>query len=411
MFMITDLLQETAGSLSRNRARTALTGLAVAWGIFMLIVLLGVARGVVNSFEGDVSDRNFESLTVWGGTTVYPYRGYQPGRRITLHDTDAELITGQNSRYVASAEVSVTLIDAALSTPLGTSGGTLTGVTPASVGRSEIRIVRGRFINESDMSGSRKVVVIPARMARVLFGDESAAVGGYVSAKGLSWLVAGVYDNRWRNDVYVPYTTARALTGGRRDVDKITVRGKDLNNKADARAIEEGVVATLASAHSFDRREGGSGALWIWNQFESYLSTQEAMAILVRAVWIIGVLTLLTGIVGISNIMFVSVRERTHEIGIRRAIGARPSSILTSVIVESISIAVLSGYAGVIAGMGVLEIVRRLTADTGVLRDPSISTVMALEVTLLLALSGALAGLFPAIKATKIHPVEALRNE
>lgn len=143
----------------------------------------------------------------------------------------------------------------------------------------------------------------------------------------------------------------------------------------------------------------------------SYLSSNVAMMVLVYAVWIIGVLTLLSGIVGVSNIMFVSVRERTHEIGIRRAIGARPRSILTQVILEGVAITTLFGYIGIVAGMGVAKIIGTLTADSGVLVNPTITLTMAVEVTVVLIVAGAVAGLFPAIKALKIKPVEALRDE
>ncbi len=406
-----DLIHEIGQSLGRNRTRTALTGLAVAWGIFMLVVLLGVARGVVNSFESNMSDQNFESLTVWGGITIYPYKGYEAGRRIVLRDSDVDPIITHNRHYVADALVSASVDTATVSTVHGTVSDGFTGVYPEEIKKENIVMSQGRFINTPDIAERRKVMVLPRRKAEQLFGSADKAIGSFVRSMGLAWKVVGVYDHRWKSTSYVPYTTSKMLTGNSPDVDQITVSGRNLSDRSDAEAFQDGVVTTLASLHSFDRSEGGSGAVWVWNRFESYLTGQTGMSIMLTAVWVIGVLTLLTGVVGISNIMFVSVRERTHEIGIRRAIGARPRSILVNVVTESIAITVLFGYVGIVLGMAVVKVVDYLVHNSDFMLNPGISILMAVEVTVVLVIAGSLAGLFPAIKAIGIRPVEALRDE
>lgn len=409
--MITDIIQETLQALRRNRTRALLTGLAVAWGIFMLVVLLGLARGVVNAFEASIKGRDFETLTVRGGVTGKPYRGYAPGRRITLRDTDPEVITQSGGTHIGGTRTTLAATAATISTPLARTGGGLTGVDPGQEQTEGLSLRSGRWINHPDSRERRRVMILPARKARILFGDPDKAVGRTVSSLGVSWLVAGVYDHRWRQTVYVPYSTLRSLLGDTHRVDNITVTGRDLTTRADAEAFESEVVGTLAPVHKVDPSDARAGAFRVSNSFEDYLIAQDGMKILYNAMWIIGLLTLLTGIVGVSNIMFVAVRERTHEIGIRRAIGARPLSVLTSVVAESVAVTLLSGYTGVVSGMIMVEIVDRIVNKPDYLLNPGISPLMAAEVTLALVAAGVLAGLFPAIKATHIRPVEALRNE
>ncbi len=406
-----ELIHEIGQSLRRNRTRTFLTGLAVVWGIFMLIVLLGVARGVVNSTERNMSSQNFESLTIWGGVTVYPYKGYDAGRWIGLKGSDARHIEDDNSHYVSDVVYTVSNDTASVSTINDAVTGGFQGVFPEQLQFERMSVDMGRFINERDIAESRRVMVIGRATAEQLFGSMEKALGSYVSALGLSWRIVGVYDHRWRRSKYVPYTTAKMISGNDPYVEEMTVAGRNLHTQEDAKAFQDGIVATLARLHEFDKREGENGGLWLWNRFDSYLRGQEGQGLIMTAVWVIGVLTLLTGIVGISNIMFVAVKERTHEIGIRRAIGAKPRDILVNVVSESVAITVIFGYIGIVLGMGVVAVLDKLFGDTDFMYHPGITLTMAVEVTIVLIVAGAVAGLFPAVKATKIHPVEALRDE
>ncbi len=199
------------------------------------------------------------------------------------------------------------------------------------------------------------------------------------------------------------------MASDKEDLRQLSVDLKDVHTEEDGNSAEEGVRKTLAENHNFDEKD--ENAVYISNYFTNTLRSKNGLAILDTCVWVLGILTLLTGIVGISNIMFVTVRERTHEIGIRRAIGARPRQILSQVIVESVAITVLFGYIGIVLGTAVSQIIAKLIGDDGPLLNPTVSLSIAMEVTLVLVVAGALAGLFPAMKALKIKPVEALRDE
>ena len=221
--------------------------------------------------------------------------------------------------------------------------------------------------------------------------------------------MVGVYDNEWQRTSYVPFSTAMMLRGNDGRINNLSVKLTGMRDAADADEAEQGVRAVMAQNHEFAPDD--AGAVHVWNRFENYIRNQEANAILQTVVWVIGLLTMLSGIVGVSNIMFVSVRERTHEIGVRRAIGAKPRSILVQVLAESVAITALFGYVGVFLGIVATEIIDRLFGQTDFLYNPRVDISVAVEVTVVLVAVGALAGLFPAIKATKVKPVEALRDE
>ncbi|MDE6542305.1 MAG: ABC transporter permease [Muribaculaceae bacterium] len=404
-----DIVREILQTLAHNKLRTALTGLAVAWGIFMLIVLLGMSRGLYNSMQRNNSMERSSYINVWGGWTGKAHKGYKEGRRIELEAADIEPLRVRGGSHVESAIASVSIDSAKVSTMRDYVTDGVMGVYPqaAAIERAEMR--HGRFINARDIEERRKVMVINESNARLLFGSADSAVGRRVDCMGLSWTVAGVYDNDWQRTSYVPFSTAMMLRGNNGVVGDINVRLKDMHDMADADDAERGVRAELARRHDFAADD--MGAVHIWNRFEGYLQQQTGGAILEAVVWIIGLLTMLSGIVGVSNIMFVSVRERTHEIGIRRAIGAKPRDVLGQVLAESVAITALFGYIGVFLGIVVTEIIDKLFGSSDFLYNPRVDISIAMEVTVVLVVVGALAGLFPAIKATKVKPVEALRDE
>ncbi|MCM1292709.1 MAG: ABC transporter permease [Bacteroides sp.] len=404
-----DLINEILQTLRTNKLRTALTGFAVAWGIFMLIVLLGMSRGVLNNFTSFASLESSSVINVWPGVTTKPYEGYQIGRQIELENSDRSMVKSRNSEYVAEVRSTVVLDSSNIHTDLDYISGSLYGHFPGEEVRAKLNMKYGRFINRRDMNEQRKVVVLEEKNARQLFGDEAKAVGSRVTAMGLSWLVVGVYSHDWETGTYVPFTTAMALNSDGDKVSEMMVQLKNVGNVEQGETAEHGVREALASAHNFDPTD--DGGVYTWNRLTNYFQSLEAMNILQLTVWIIGILTLISGIVGVSNIMFVSVRERTHEIGIRRALGAKPRSIWLQVVAESVSITTLFGYIGIVFGTLVTAIISKLTEGTDFLKDPTINLSTALQVTIVLIVAGALAGLFPAVKATKVKPVEALRYE
>lgn len=404
-----DLFREISQTIQNNRLRTFLTGIAVAWGIFMLIVLLGMARGVVNSFEGGSWAKTSNRINIYQGATSQAYKGYKEGRQIKPDIEDMEMLLEKNRENVTE----VTSIAYLGSTVISTSNDYLTvnpqGVYPYAQKTDGVDMTSGRFINDADLKYNRKVIVMEEKNAKSLFGEASEAVGKRVKALGLSWLVVGVYSHDWRSNVYIPFTTAKSLTGNDRNVGNMQVEIKNVKTIEDGENVEQKLRDNLALKHNFSPDD--QSGLYFSNQFTSYLKNQTAFNILNMAVWIIGIFTLLSGIIGVSNIMFVSVRERTHEIGIRRAIGAKPRNILLQIITESVVITTMFGYIGVVLGMIVTQFIAAVTKGSDFLSNPTVSLQIAMEVTVVLIVAGALAGLFPALKATKVKPVEALRDE
>jgi len=404
-----DLFNEILQTLSHNKLRTALTGLAVAWGIFMLIVLLGVARGVTNSFESNMMGPGSKSIQIWGGNTSKPYGGYREGRRIRMSDGDPEDIARSNTRRISDVS-SVIYGEAQLTrSPKASMTIEYTGMYPSSFAQERYSMVSGRYINDKDMADQAHVIVLAEDNVPVLFPDGDDPLGQYVSVKGISFKVVGVYHANGGRDNIIPYTTARTMAASKDEVGSIKVSLGNVTTEADGEEAEQSVRRTLARNHTFDPDD--TGALWVNNRFTQGLQAQSGMNILNMSVWVLGLLTLLSGIVGISNIMFVSVRERAHEIGVRRAIGARPGSILVQVITESVAITTLFGYIGIVMGTALTQVIGMATAESGVLENPTVNLSLAFEVTMVLIVAGALAGLFPALKAIKVKPVEALRDE
>ncbi len=404
-----DLIREIGQTLRNNKLRTALTGISVAWGIFMLIILLGAARGVTNYFDESMGSNPTNVISIWGGRTSKPYKGYKDGRWIELKEGDAAAIVNDNPGHVSRVSPFASADTAKIKTSRDAISG-FEAVFPDAIRTKKLTMKYGRFINDLDISEARRVMVLADNQATLLFGNDADALGKTVSSMGLAWTVVGIYSHRWNRSTYAPYTTYKAVTGNNDYAYQLDATVEGLTDEASGDAVEEAIRASLAAQHNFAPDD--ANAIWTWNRFNDYLRGQRGNNILRLAVWIIGLLTLLTGIVGASNIMFVSVRERTHEIGIRRAIGAKPRSIVLQVITESIAVTGLFGYIGVFLGIVVLQFINHFVGDsTEGFRNPTVDLSMALQVTVALIVAGAIAGLFPAIKATKVKPVEALRDE
>lgn len=406
-----DLVSEILQTLRHNKLRTALTGLSVAWGVFMLIVLLSMARGLTNSFRDDMMSSGTKQISVWGGRTSKAYHGYKEGRRIKLHDDDMGAIEDALPEDVEEVTSEVYGNAPSLSTTTRHINGSYTGVYPSYLDREGHKLVEGRFINDRDIEQRSKVMVLATDFAEQLFPpDGKGAVGSRVRLNGLSFQVVGVYKGRWSRDKLIPYTTAKMMQEKKDETGALSVLLSDnVTTEEKGKSVETGVRQSLAASRDFNPDD--ESALWVFNKFVNSLQMENGMNILNIGVWILGLMTLLSGVVGISNIMFVSVKERTHEIGIRRAIGARPARIVTQVISEGIAITTLFGYIGIVLGTAVAQMIAMALADQPFMKNPTVSLAIAFEVTVVLVVAGALAGLFPALKALKVKPVEALRNE
>ena len=417
-----DLWQEIYGTIKRNKLRTFLTGFAVAWGIFMLIVLLGAGNGLIHAFEENSGERALNSIRVYGGWTTKPYDGLKEGRSIDLDNRDLEDTEAFFTDRVEGA--GATLYQAATDISYGPEyvNLSLNGVHPNYVEVEAVKVVEGRFINQTDIRERRKSIVLHRKSADVLFGKtHTEPLGRFVNAGGVAYQVVGIYDDEGSsepNSAFIPFSTLQTIYNKGNRLNSIIFTTKGLTTEASNEQFEADYRRVIAANHRFDPTD--DGAIWLWNRFTSYLQAMAAMGILRTAIWVIGIFTLLSGIVGVSNIMLITVRERTHEFGIRKALGAKPRSILWLIIVESVVITTVFGYVGMVAGIGATEwmdaVFGSQTVDAGMFEakmfsDPTVDIGIAIQATVTLIVAGTLAGLFPARKATKIRPIEALRAD
>ena len=421
-----DLLQEIWESLRRNKVRTCLTGLAVAWGIFMLIVLLGAGNGLLNAFVNDIGDFSANTMQVYGGVTSKPYDGLKQGRRIRLTQENMEMLQAPAFSDKID-EVSTQATQGGYTMTYGRrylNNVTLTGSMPGALEMSRIQMSAGRFINEKDMAEKRKVAVITHLHAKnFLTGgtDYEKLLGKRIKVGNLSFVIVGVRHCEENTDdraVNIPYATYKSLFSLGNRVDEINLSFHGLDTEAEAEAFEEEVRTALNVAHRVAPDD--NSAFWIFNRFTQHIQMQKGRSLLLTALWIIGLFTLVSGIVGVSNIMLITVKERTHEFGIRKAIGARPSNILKLIVTESVLITAFFGYIGMLLGMIACQILDMTVGQSKVelfgesmkmLENPTVGLGTAIGATVVLIVAGTVAGIFPARQAAKVKPIEALRAD
>ncbi len=416
-----DLWQEIYGTIKRNKLRTFLTGFAVAWGIFMLIVLLGAGNGIIHAFEQNTSERALNSIRLGGGWTTKSYEGLKEGRRIRLDNKDL-IATG---KYFPDNIVTAgaTLSQGSMNINFGQEyiNISVMGVHPNYVQSEAIKTASGRFINQNDIREQRKVIILHKKSAEILFGkSHTEPIGKFVNASGVAYRVVGLYEDQGDQSsmAFIPFSTLQTIYNKGDKLNNIIFTTRNLTNEEANTAFEKEYRKVIASNHRFDPED--ESAIWIWNRFAQYLQTQNVASLLRTAIWVIGIFTLLSGIVGVSNIMLITVKERTREFGIRKALGAKPFSILWLIIVESVTITTFFGYIGMVAGIGATEWMNAAfgtqTADAGMFQarmfsDPTVDIGIAIQATLTLIVAGTLAGFFPAKKAVSISPIEALRAD
>lgn len=419
-----DILIEIWSSVKRNKLRTALTGFSVAWGIFMIILLLGAGNGLINGLTHNTDNFLSNSMEVYGGTTSKAYHGMREGRSITLDDSDLRTTRHQYGDIVETLGAGISQGGVTITASGGNYvSSTLNGVSPNQAVINKIQLLAGRFINDIDERERRKVLVIGDTQARELVGgDVRSLVGQSLRVGNFAFEVIGISkadESGMGEDVYAPFTTIRAMYGRGDKADKITFSFHGLNTEAENDAFEKRYKASLGSNH--DAAPDDNDAIWIFNRFTQSLQMDEGMRIIRTALWVVGILTLLSGIVGVSNIMLISVRERTREFGIRKAIGAKPASILKLIIVESIIITTFFGYIGMLCGIAANQYMNATAGHQSVdmgfgqqmqtFLDPTVGIDVCIEATLVMIIAGTIAGLIPARKAAKVRPIEALRAE
>ena len=404
-----DALQEIFATLSRNRLRTALTALSVAWGMLMLVVLLGAGRGLEKGAAYEFRDDAVNSLWLYPGKTSRPFAGRGPGREVRLTNDDYEALARNfpsiehiSGRFYMWGEF------------MASYGGKhaafdMRGTHPGHQYLEKTIVTRGRFLNDADIEQRRKVCVIGSKVVSFLFGNKDA-LGEYLNIRGLSYKVVGVFEDvggeAELKKIYVPITTAQLLYSqpGRVHQIMFTIGNADL---AQSRRIAEQVTRFIAARHGVS--PGDRQALRVQNNVEQFERVNSVFVWLKAFVWVVGIGTMLAGIVGVSNIMLISVKERTREIGIRKALGATPWSIISLVVGEAILVTSVAGYAGLLSGVVLVEVAARYLKDVPYLRQPDVDLSVALLASSLLVFCGALAGFFPARHAASISPMEALR--
>jgi putative ABC transport system permease protein len=406
-----DTWQEILDTIRANKLRTFLTGFSVAWGIFMLIVLLGSGEGLHHGVEYEFRDDAINSIWIWPGNTSIPYKGLGPGRTIQLtnedHDDIRSGVAGVEhitSRFYISGTVRVRYRDK-------TGSFDVRAVHPGHLHVEKTIITAGRFINPIDLRESRKVAAIGAKVQSALFGKEPA-LGKEIEVNGVAFKVVGIFTDEGApqeiEKIYLPITTAqRAFGGGNRVASIMVTTGQA--PLAETSAMAQDIHRRLAQHHTFSTED--PRAVFVSDNNEQFARIGNVILGIRIFVWIVGLGTILAGIVGVSNIMLITVRERTREIGVRKALGATPASIVSLVLKESILITSVAGYVGLVLGIGVLELAAKALPQGSFFRNPEVDLSVALQATLLLITAGLVAGFVPARNAAAVRPVEALRSE
>ena len=416
------LLSEVWSTSKRNKLRTSLTGFAVAWGIFMLIFLLGAGNGLINAQLQQSTRFLANSMRVFPGETSKAYKGLKEGRSITLNDKDILISNKTYGQYVDDVggrleqyNVNINYGDNYVASQ------SLVGVAPTHPKIDKTELIAGRFINEIDMKDQRKNVVLSRSQAKELCKDYRSLVGKNVKISNLNFQVVGIYkDDESRNntDAFIAYSTIKTIYAKGDDAGSLEFTIKNLKTKEDNEQFEKNYRASINNNHQ--AAPDDDRTIWLWNRYMDNIQMNQGIAIMQTALWIVGLFTLLSGIVGVSNIMLITVKERTREFGVRKAIGAKPWSILKLIITESIIITSFFGYIGMVCGVAANEImdatIGHTTVDTGLFKaamfvNPTVGLGTCIGATITIVIAGTIAGLIPAIKAARIRPIEALRAE
>ena len=417
-----ELIKEIWSTSKRNKLRTSLTGFAVAWGIFMLIFLLGAGNGLINAQLQQSTRFLANSMRVFPGETSKAYKGLKEGRSITLNDRDILISNKTYGQYVD--DVGGRLEQNNLNINYGdnyVASQSLVGVAPTHPKIDKTELIAGRFINEIDMKEQRKNVVLSRSQAKELCKDYHSLVGKNVKISNLNFQVVGIYkDDESRNntEAFIAYSTVKIIYAKGDDAGSLEFTIKNLKTREDNKQFEKNYRASINNNHQ--AAPDDERTIWLWNRYMDNIQMNQGIAIMQTALWIVGLFTLLSGIVGVSNIMLITVKERTREFGVRKAIGAKPWSILKLIITESIIITSFFGYIGMVCGVAANEImdatIGHTTVDTGLFKaamfvNPTVGLGTCIGATITIVIAGTIAGLIPAIKAARIRPIEALRAE
>ncbi|MBL0126559.1 MAG: ABC transporter permease [Flavobacteriales bacterium] len=408
---------EILQSIGKNKLRTVLTGFAVFWGIFMLILLLGLGAGLKNGFAYNFRNTAENSISIWGGETSKPWNGLPTNRQIQLDEEDVETLRNAVPGVInISGSYRVWRGNSRLQRGDKYGSYNIHGVVSEHQQLEKQIMDRGRFINEVDEQEKRKVIVIAEDARKELFAKDEEPLGEWLNVNGVPFQVVGLYrfENEGRHGmmgrspVYIPLSAAQQVFNAQRDVDEIMFSFSDAS-AVGATMAEQRAVSAIARRHNFDPTD--ERALWTQNNVENVGQFNMIFGFINAFIVVIGIGSLIAGIVGIGNIMLIVVKDRTREIGIRKALGATPANVVGQIILEALFVTTLFGYFGLAAGVGLVEVIASLVPGGEFFRDPTIGFSTAVYSLLAMLVAGTLAGYFPARRAAAIRPIEALRDE
>jgi len=406
-----DTWQEILDTVRKNKLRTMLTGFSVAWGILILVVLLGSGQGLAHGVEYGFRDDAVNSIWMRSGQTSVPYKGLRPGRNVQFTNEDYELIRQGvpgvdhiTARFFIRGNLTVAYEGQ-------TSSYDVRSVHPDHQFLEKTIVLEGRFLSPLDLREYRKVAVIGTKVHEQLFRG-APAMGKYIKINGVPFQVVGVFTDEGGEGelekIYLPITTAQRTFNGANRVGMVMMTVGDATVDQ-SKAITEDIKQRMSDRHDFDPAD--ERAIYLNNGVENFQRFVNLMGGIRAFVWVIGIGTLLAGVVGVSNIMMIAVKERTREIGVRKAIGATPGSVMGLVLQEAVLITGVAGYIGLVTGVLLLEGMSRGLSSSDFFKNPEVHFGVAVSATVLLVFAGAVAGFFPARRAAAIRPIEALREE
>ncbi len=406
-----DTWQEIYDSLSKNKFRTIITMIGVWWGILLLISLLGSARGMENSFNRMFGNFATNSVFVWAQSTSKPFKGFQEGRRIQLKLRDAEIIKKEvkGIEFVVPRNQSSALIIRKFQS--GNFG--VYGDYPLLDKVQKKKIMYGRFINQNDINDNRKIVIISEDIYKQLFEKDEDAIGQHIQLNSINFKVVGVFKKGMmsggpQGDIHIPFTTFQKVYNTGNNMSWMMITGKPEYSIKQIEKDAKLILKNLHKVHPKDKRAFGSFNLG--KMFEKMTGFLKGMQFLT---WFVGIATLIAGVFAIGNILLITVKERTKEIGIRRALGATPFEIKRQIVMEAVTLTLIAGLLGIISGGLILMLIDALAGQgpDATLVNPSVSIPIVFFALAILIILGTLIGLIPAHKATSIKPIEALREE
>ena len=416
-----DLWTEIFIAIRANKLRTCLTGFSIAWGIFMLIILLASGNGLRNGMLSNFNYMSNNTISFYPGVTSKPYRGWQSGRDIRFSTSDLEFFKQQIPQMVEMTDFSpiFNLWSSSISYGDTYASETLSGVCPGYDKMRNMYVISGRLLDESDERECRKVIILHPKTAETLFKDKDP-IGKYVNLQGLLFKVVGIYDIKggsgWNKSYYIPFSTSQKIFNPGGYITDLTFAISGIENAAQSEELSNKLRRMLSARMQFDPDD--KNAMYIEDRMSSFEQSQVVFNGISLFIWIIGIGTLIAGIVGISNIMLITVKERTREFGIRKALGATPSSIIKLVVLESLTITLLFGYIGMLLGVALTETVAKVMSSMPVesgdhnmnmFMNPTVNLDVAIAAMAILVLAGVIAGYVPAHKAVKIKPIEAMQ--